>query len=61
MTRSFKIDWVAKYPFIEPVPNNDEQPTECRCKICSWKTKREKKMQLKLDTIEKHIGKVYEK
>lgn len=61
MTRSFKIDWVEKYPFIEPIPNNDEQPIKCRCKIYSWKTKREKKMQLKLDTIEKHIGQVYEK
>ena len=61
MKRTFQVDWVAKYWFIEPVTNNDEPPTECKCTICTWKTKREKKLQLKLDTIEKHIGKVYEK
>ena len=36
-----------------------EPPVECRCAICSWKYKKEKRLQLKLDTIEKHVGKIY--
>ena len=62
MAKRFKFDWAAKYPFIEPVDNPivGEPPVECRCTICSWKYKKEKRLQLKLDTIEKHVGKVYE-
>ena len=61
--RNFQLEWVEKYWFIEPVPNpNDgEPPTECRCKICTEITKKEKRLQLKIDTIEKHVGKVYKK
>ena len=59
--RSFPVDWVEKYWFIEPGTNNDEPPTECRCTVCTLETKREEKFQLKLKTIEKHVGKVYEK
>lgn len=55
MTSNFQIDWVSNYPFIEPVKNanKDEPPTKCKCKICSWKYKRDIKLQLKLDAIEK--------
>ena len=35
MKRTFQVDWVAKYWFIEPVTNNDEPPTECKCTICT--------------------------
>ena len=61
MKRTFQVDWVAKYQFIELVTNNDEPPTKCRCTICTQKTKRGKKLQLKLVNTEEHIGKVYEK
>ena len=54
---------MEKYCFIEPVANpiNGEPPIEYRCKICIEITKKEKRLQLKIDTIEKHIGKVYKK
>lgn len=53
MARYFQIDWVSKYPFIELVenPNKGDPPIECRCKIYSWKYKKDKRLQLKLDTI----------
>lgn len=61
--RSFQLEWVEKYWFIEPVPNpiDGAPPTECRCKICTEIAKKEKRLQLKIDTIEKHVGKVYKK
>ena len=54
---------MEKYWFIEPVPNpNDgEPPAECRCNICTEITKKEKRLQFKIDTIENHVGKVYKK
>ena len=61
--KNFQIDWASKYPFIEPVcnPKEGEPQVECRCMICTSINKKEKKLQLKIDTIEKHMGKVYEK
>ena len=61
--RNFQLEWVEKYWFIEPVPNpiDGEPPIECRCKICIEITKKEKRLQLKLDTIKNHVGKVYKK
>ena len=58
-----QIEWVEKYWFIEPVPNptDGEPPNECRRKICTEITKKEKRLQLKIDTIEKHVSKVYKK
>lgn len=44
-----------------PNPINCEPPVECRCKICIEITKKEKRLQLKIDTIEKNVGKVYKK
>ena len=44
-----------------PNPNDGEPPVECRCNICIEITKKEKRLQLKLDTIEKHVDKVYKK
>ena len=54
---------MEKYRFIEPVPNpiDGAPPTECRCKICTEIAKKEKRLQLKIDTIEKHVGKVCKK
>ena len=54
---------MEKYWFIEPVPNpNDgEPPAECRCKICTEIKKKEKRLELKIDTIEKNVNKVYKK
>jgi len=58
--RALQVDWVAKYPFIEPIdPGDGNDPTECKCMICFWATKKEHRMQLKLDTIQKHCGKLY--
>ena len=61
--RNFQIDWASKYPFIEPVhnPKEGEPLVECKCMICTRINKKEKRLQLKIDTIEKHMGKVYEK
>ena len=61
--RNFQIDWASKYPFIELVhnPKEGEPLVECRCMICTRINKKEKRLQLKIDTIEKHMGKVYEK
>ena len=42
-------------------PINDESPVECRCKICIEITKKEKRLELKIDTIEKHVNKFYKK
>ncbi|KAH9298549.1 hypothetical protein KI387_030231 [Taxus chinensis] len=59
--RTYKFDWAAKFLFIEPVQssNSEEIPSECTCTICTWKLGKQQKMQLKLDTIEKHCGKQY--
>jgi len=43
------------------IPKNGDPPTECKCEICSLKLRRDQKMQLKYDTIEKHYGKAYVK
>ena len=65
MTRSFQLGWLSKYPFMVPVgignANDTGKVTLAKCNICSWKCGRAKMLQLKIDTIEKHIGKVYEK
>lgn len=60
--KKFQIEWASKYPFIEPMcnPKEGEPSIECRCTICTRINKKEKWLQLKIDTIEKHIGKVYE-
>ena len=61
--KNLQIDYASKYPFIEPICNTKEGETliECRCMICSRINKKEKRLLLKIDTIEKHTGKVYEK
>ena len=61
--RNFQIEWASKYPFIEPVcnPKEGEPVIECKCTICTRINKKEKRLQLKIDTIENHIGKIYEK
>jgi hypothetical protein len=61
--RQFQSEWVSKFPFIEPIPptNEKEASREVRCIICSWKLGKTVKLQMKLDTIEKHAGKVYDK
>lgn len=54
---------MSKYAFIEVVEkeNKYEPPIECKCMIFSWKCKRDKKLYLKLDSIDNYIGKFYEK
>ena len=63
LVKNFQINWASKYPFIEPVrnPKEGEPPIECRCTICTRINKKEKRLQLKINTIEKHMGKAYEK
>ena len=58
-----KFDWVSRYPFIEPIPLEKENETSREVKYisCSWKLGKVLKLQMKLDTIEKHVGKVYDK
>jgi hypothetical protein len=59
--RGFQPDWVLKFPFIEPLPpKNEKEKQKFRCTICSWKLGTPTTFQMKLDTIEKHVGKVYE-
>lgn len=53
---------MEKFWFIEgPNPIDGKPPIECKCKICTEISKKEKRLQLKLDTIEKHVSKVYKK
>lgn len=61
--RQFQSDWVSRFPFIEPIPptNKNETSREVKCISCSWKLGKVVKLQMKLDTIEKHVGKVYDK
>ena len=61
--RKFKFEWVSRYPFIEPIPlaNENETSEEVKCISCSWELDKVVKLQMKLDTIEKHVGKVYDK
>jgi hypothetical protein len=61
--RQFQLEWVLKFSFIEPIPptTEKEKSREVRCNICSWKLGKPLTFQMKLDTIEKHVGKVYEK
>jgi hypothetical protein len=61
--RLFQPEWVSKFPFIEPIlpANEKETSREVKCIVCSWKLRKVVKLQMKLDTIEKHAGKVYEK
>jgi hypothetical protein len=60
--RGFQPDWVSKFPFIDPLPpKNEKEKPKVRCNICSWKLGTPMTFQMKLDTIEKHVGKVYEK
>ena len=62
--RKFQDDWVSSFPFIEEI-----RPTKVnvvlrkvRCIVCSWKSCKAMQFQMKLDTIQKHAGKVaYEK
>ena len=42
-------------------PIYGEPLVECRSKICTEITKKEKRLHLKLDSIEKNVGKVYKK
>jgi hypothetical protein len=59
--RGFQPDWVSKFPFIDPLPpKNEKEKTQVICNICSWKLGTPTTFQMKLDTIEKHVGKVYE-
>ena len=59
----FKFDWVSRYPFIEPIPptNENEASREVKCISCTWKLGKVVKFQMKLDIIETHVGKVYDK
>ena len=61
--KNFQIYWALKYPFIENVhnPKEGEPLVECKCTICTRINKKENRLQLKIGTIEKHMGKVYEK
>jgi hypothetical protein len=60
--RGFQPDWVSKFPFIDPLPpKNEKEKPKVICNICSWKLGTPMTFQMKLDTIEKHVGKVYEK
>ena len=61
--RKLKFDWVSRYSFIEPIPptNENDTPREVKCISCSWKLGKVVKLQMKLDTIEKHVGKAYYK
>jgi hypothetical protein len=59
--RGKKPHWVSKFPFIELTPpKNEKEKPQVRCNICSWKLGMPMKFQMKLETIEKHVGKVYE-
>ena len=59
----FKFDRVSRYPFIEPIPpaNENETSRDFKCISCSWKLGKVVKLQMKLDTIEKHVENVYDK
>ena len=37
--RKFKVDWISRYPFIEPIPltNENKASQEVKCISCSWK------------------------
>ena len=61
--RQFQSDWVSKFPYIEPIPPENENETsgEVKCSSCSWKLGRTVRLQMKIDTIEKHCGKLYDK
>ena len=61
--RKFKFDWLLRYPFIEPISPTNENDTSQEVKFisCSWKLGKVVKLQRKLDTIKKHVGKVYDK
>ena len=61
--RRFQENWVSSFPFIKEIPHTNENKVsrQVRCIACSWKTQKEVKFQMKLDTVQKHAGKVYEK
>jgi len=63
--RKFQPNWVSHFPFIEPlspiVQTGSKVVREAKCLVCSWKQGRDVHLQLKIDTIEKHVGKIYEK
>ena len=61
--RQFQSEWASRFPFIEPITsiNENEVAREVKCIVCSWKLGKTIKLQMKLDTIEKHAGKVYVK
>jgi hypothetical protein len=49
--RGFQIDWVSKFPFIEPIPpKNEKEKPKVRCNICSWKLVKSTTFLMKLDT-----------
>jgi len=59
--RKFQDDWLSSFPFIEEIPSTNEDLREVKCLACSWKSCKVVKFQMKLDTVQKHAGKVYEK
>jgi len=61
--RRFQENWVSSFPFIEEIPptNENEFFQKFKSILCSCKTQKVVKFQVKLDTVQKHAGKVYEK
>ena len=61
--RQFQLEWASKFPFIEPITpiNEKEASRQVKCIVCSWKLGKAVILQMKLDTIEKHAGKIYVK
>ena len=59
--RKFQDDWVSSFPFIEEIFPTNEDLREVKFIVCSWKSCKVVKFQMKLDTIQKHVGKVYKK
>ena len=61
--RKFQSEWASRFPFIEPITsiNENEAAQEVKCIVCSWKLGKTIKLQMKLDTIEKHARNIYVK
>ena len=60
--KEFSTWLVVKVPIHCSSGESDdiEKVTHAKCTICTWKLGKPKTLQLNIDTIEKHIGKVYE-